>query len=325
MVTVQPDGAQKVYLHAVTHLARDTCAFEFRPVGEAALAPFTAGAHVELILPNGVRRSYSLCNPQGETHRYVVGVKKASPSRGASSYLHETLRVGTEISIAPPRNNFPLVETAPHSVLVAGGIGITPIWGMIQRLNAIDASFELHYASRTRGEAAFLKDLESLGADPSRLRLTFDHEPGGKMLDLPSIVAAAPPDAHFYACGPAPMLQAFEEAVLNVPGGHAHLERFEGVKDAAEKQADGFEVVLARSGITLAVPPGKPILDVLLDEGIDVPFSCMEGVCGSCKVGVLEGVPDHRDLVLTDEERASNKAIMVCCSGAKTERLVIDL
>ena len=221
------------------------------------LAPFTAGAHVDLILPNGVRRSYSLCNPQGETHRYVVGVKKASPSRGASTYLHETLRVGTEIGITPPRNNFPLVETAPHSVLIAGGIGITPIWGMIQRLNGIGASFELHYASRTRGEAAFLKDFESLDADPSRLRLTFDHEPGGKMLDLPSIVAAAPPDAHFYACGPAPMLEAFERAVRDVPGARAHLERFEGVKDAAGQQADGFEVVLARSGITLAVPPAS--------------------------------------------------------------------
>jgi tetrachlorobenzoquinone reductase len=325
MTIVQPDGAQKAYLHAVTYLARDARAFEFRPLGETTLAPFTAGAHVDLILPNRIRRSYSLCNPQGETHRYVVGVKKASPSRGASSYLHEKLHVGTEISIAPPRNNFPLVEAAPHSVLIAGGIGITPIWGMVQRLNAIGASFELHYASRTRGDAAFLKDFEGLDADPSRLKLTFDHEPGGKMLDLPAIVAGAPPGAHFYACGPAPMLDAFERAVRDVPGGHAHLERFEGVKDAAGEQAEGFEVVLARSGLTLAVQPGRPILDALLDEGIDVPFSCMEGVGGSCKVGVLEGVPDHRDLVLTDEERASNKAIMVCCSGAKTVRLVLDL
>jgi tetrachlorobenzoquinone reductase len=325
MATAQPDGAQKVYLHAVTHLARDTCAFEFRPVGAAALAPFTAGAHVDLILPNGVRRAYSLCNPQGETHRYVVGVKKASPSRGASSYLHETLRVGTEIGIAPPRNNFPLVETAPHSVLVAGGIGITPIWGMIQRLNAIGASFELHYASRTRGDAAFLSDFENLATDRSRLSLTFDHESGGRMLDLPAIVAGAPAGAHFYACGPAPMLEAFESAVRETPAGHAHIERFEGVKDAAPGPAGGFEIVLARTGISLAVPPGKPILDVLLDEGIDVPFSCMEGVCGSCKVGVLDGVPDHRDLVLSDEERRSNKAIMVCCSSARTERLVLDL
>ena len=322
-MNAQPDATQKVYLHAITHLARDTCAFEFRPVGETALAPFTAGAHVDLILPNGVRRSYSLCNPQGETHRYIVGVKKASPSRGASSYLHEKLRVGTEIQIASPRNNFPLVETVPHSVLIAGGIGITPIWAMIQRLNEIGGSFELHYASRTRGDAAFLREFERLDADPSRLELTFDHEPGGKMLDLPSIVAAAPSGAHFYACGPAPMLDAFEKAVRDVPGGHAHLERFEGVK-AAPADLDGFEVVLARSGITLAVPSGKPILDVLLDEGIDVPFSCMEGVCGSCRVGVLEGIPDHRDLVLTEDERASNKTIMVCCSGAKTERLVLD-
>lgn len=325
MTSEPPGGAQRVYLHAVTHLARDICAFEFRPVGDGALAPFTAGSHVDLILPNGIRRSYSLCNPQGETHRYVVGVKKASPSRGASSYLHETLRVGTELAIAAPRNNFALTETAPHSVLIAGGIGITPIWAMIQRLNQIGASWELHYATRTRGDAAFLEDFDSLGVDPSRLTLTFDHEPGGKVLDLPCIVAAAPPGAHFYACGPAPMLAAYERAVRDAPPGHAHLERFSGADERARNDAAGFEIVLARSRLTLPVPRGKPILDVLLDEGVDVPFSCMEGVCGSCRIAVLEGVPDHRDLVLTEEERASNKAIMVCCSGAKTERLVLDL
>jgi ferredoxin-NADP reductase len=325
MAGVESEQAQKVYLHAVTHLARETCAFEFRPVDKTDLAPFTAGAHVDLILPNGVRRSYSLCNPQGETHRYVVGVKKAQPSRGASSYLHESLRVGAEIAIAAPGNNFPLVETAPHSVLIAGGIGITPIWAMIQRLEAIGASFELHYASRTRSDAAFLREFQALSEDTSRLNLTFDHEPGGKLLDLPAIVAAAPPGAHFYACGPAPMLEAFEKAVRDVPAGQAHLERFDGVKDAPAAAREDFEIVLARSGTTLPVPPGKPILDVLLDEGIDVPFSCMEGVCGSCRVGVIEGAPDHRDLVLTAEERASNRVIMVCCSGAKSERLVLDL
>jgi vanillate O-demethylase ferredoxin subunit len=200
---------RRVYLHAITYLARDTNAYEFRAVGGGALAPFTAGAHVDLILPNGVRRSYSLCNSQSETSRYVIGVKKASPSRGGSAFVHEQLRVGMEIEIAAPRNNFPLIETAAHSVLIAGGIGVTPVWGMVLRLIAIGASWELHYASRTRADAAFLVDLQAMaGLDPLRLRLTFDHEPGGKLLDLPAIVAAAPGDAHFYACGPAPMLEA---------------------------------------------------------------------------------------------------------------------
>jgi tetrachlorobenzoquinone reductase len=321
----QPNSALRVYLHAITHLARDTCAFEFRPVGEAALASFTAGAHVDLILPNGIHRSYSLCNPQGETHRYVVGVKRASPSRGASSFLHESLRVGTELELAAPRNNFPLIETASHSVLIAGGIGVTPIWGMIQRLIEIGASWKLHYASRTRQDAAFLEELRGLGADRLRVRLTFDHESGGRMLEMPSIVAAAPRGAHFYACGPAPMLEAFEQAAKELAPEQVHIERFTGAAEARPVGTQGFEVVLARSNKTLKIPSGKPILDVLLDEGVDVAFSCMDGVCGSCKVTVLDGIPDHHDLVLNDEERVQNKTMLVCCSGAKSERLVLDL
>lgn len=318
--------SQRVYLHAVTYLARDTSAFEFRPVNGGALAPFTAGAHVDLMLPNGVRRAYSLCNPQGETHRYVVGVKKASPSRGASVYLHEQLRVGAEIEIGEPRNNFPLIETAAHSVLIAGGIGVTPIFGMLQRLAQIGAPWELHYASRTRADGAFLNELRAFGAhDPLRVRLAFDQEPGGKMLDLAAIVAAAPPKSHFYACGPAPMLEAFELATGGLTAEQRHIERFTGSGEAIRAGGTDFEIVLARSNRRLQVPAGKPILDVLLDEGIDIAFSCMDGVCGSCKVGVLDGIPDHRDVVLSPAERAENKSMMVCCSGAKSEQLVLDL
>jgi tetrachlorobenzoquinone reductase len=318
-------AAQKAYLHAVTFLAQDTCAFDFRPLEEGRFAPFGAGAHVDLILPNGIRRSYSLCNPQGETHRYVVGVKKASPSRGASSFLHEKLRVGDTIEIAPPRNNFPLIEHTSHSVLIAGGIGVTPIWCMVQRLVEIEASWELHYAARTRKDAAFLEELQRVAPGPLRLRVTFDHEPGGRMLDLPAIVAGAPPEAHFYACGPSPMLDAFEQATKAISRPQVHLERFSGSPETKAVSAEGFDIVLARTNRTLHVPAGKPILDVLLDESVDVAFSCMDGVCGSCKVGVLDGIPDHRDVVLSDEERAENKAMMVCCSGAKSERLVLDL
>lgn len=321
-----PARSQRVYLHAVTYLARDTSAFEFRPVNGVALAPFTAGAHVDLILPNGIRRSYSLCNPQGETHRYVVGVKKASPSRGASSYLHEQLRVGAEIEIGEPRNNFPLIESATHSVLIAGGIGVTPIFGMLQRLAQVGASWELHYACRTRADGAFLNELLAFAArDPLRVRLTFDQEPGGVMLDLAAIVAAAPPRSHFYACGPAPMLDAFEAATSGLTAEQRHIERFTGNSEALKAGDVGFEVVLARSNRSFQIPAGKPILDVLLDEGVDIAFSCMDGVCGSCKVGVLDGIPDHRDVVLSPAERAENKAMMVCCSGAKSERLVLDL
>ena len=320
------NASRRVYLHAITYLARDTHAFEFRPADGAPLASFTAGAHVDVILPNGVRRPYSLCNGQGETHRYVIGVKKADPSRGASVYLHESLRVGAEIDIGPPRNNFALIESAPHSVLIAGGIGITPIYAMLQRQIALGASWELHYASRTRQDAAFLEALQSLAnVDPLRVRFEFDHEPGGRMLALDAIIAGASRGAHFYACGPSPMLDAFERATAALPHAQTHLERFTGAGDAAVAKGAGFDILLARTNKQFHVPEGKAILDVLLDEGVDVAFSCMDGVCGSCKVGVLDGIPDHRDVVLGPDERAANKAMMVCCSRALSGRLVLDL
>jgi tetrachlorobenzoquinone reductase len=317
---------QRVYLHSVTHLARDVSGFEFRATNGAPLAPFTAGAHVDLILPNGVRRSYSLCNAEGERHRYVVGVKRAERSRGASTFLHDQLRVGAEIDVAPPRNNLPLVEDAPHTVLIAGGIGITPLWSMLQRLVALAASWELHYACRTRKDAAFLDEVQQLASrDPSRVRLTFSQEPGGRGMVIEEIVAAAPVASHFYACGPARMLHAFERATASLPRAQVHLERFSGGGEAIRVGGSGFEIALARSDKSIQVPVDKSILDVLLDEGVDVAFSCMDGVCGSCKVGVLDGLPDHRDVVLSAEERAANRTMIVCCSRAASERLVLDI
>jgi vanillate O-demethylase ferredoxin subunit len=203
-----------------------------------------------------------------------VGVRKASPSRGASIYLHDELRVGDEIEIAPPRNHFTLVESAPHTVLIAGGIGVTPIWSMLQRLVALGASWELHYASRTRKDAAFLDELESLTArGATRSSLAFSREAGGARFDLDAIVAAAPHGSHFYASGPAQMLTAFEEATAHLPREKVHLERF-GATDAVVKTGgSGFEINLARSDRTLEVPADKSILDVLLDEGVDVAFA----------------------------------------------------
>ena len=317
---------RRVYLHAITRLAGDANAFEFRSVDDAPLPSFTAGAHVVLILPNGVRRSYSLCNAEGETHRYVVGVKKASLSRGASAYLHEQMRVGAEIEIAPSRNNFPLAENAPHSVLIAGGIGVTPIWSMIQRLVALGANFEVHYASPTRQDAAFVGELERVtSSEPARLNPTFSREAGGTRLNLDEIVAAAPSGSHFYACGPAEMLAAFERATARLPNNQVHLERFNADGADIRTNGAGFEIILARSDRTLEVAAEKSILDVLLEEGVDVPFSCMDGVCGSCRVDVLESMPDHRDVVLDADTRAVNRTMMVCCSRAFSERLVLDL
>jgi len=311
-------------LTAIRYEAEGISSFELCPLPGRSLPRFTAGAHVDLHLGNGQIRSYSLLNSQDEVNRYVIAVNKDPNSRGGSSFMHERLAVGNIVTCSGPRNNFPLFEDAPHSVLIAGGIGITPTLSMISRLQSLGRSWELHYAARSRKNAAFL---DHLNAFDSKLRLTLnvniDDETGGKLLNITDIVASHGADAHFYCCGPIPMLEAFERATAAIPGERVHVEYF-----AAKEQpsvAGGFEVVLAQSGKTLHVAPGKTILDAVMEAGVDVPSSCLQGACGSCETAVLEGIPDHRDVVLSKEERAANRTMMICCSGSKTERLVLDL
>jgi tetrachlorobenzoquinone reductase len=318
----------EVLVRSITLLAAETIGVEFVASDDIELPAFEAGAHVDLLLPNGIRRSYSLYNRPTDRHRYVVGVKKASPSRGASSYIHDGLRVGQRIEISRPRNNFPLVRSAARSIFIAGGIGITPIWSMIQTLEGEGAEWKLYYAARTSRDAAFLSELQALSlAHPGRIDIRFDHEPGVAMLDIETIVKEnARPGVHFYACGPSLMLDAFEAATTSVPRPNRHLERFSAdAKAASESALTEYEAVLAKSGMTLRITPEKSLLDTLLDAGVNVDFSCMEGICGSCRVAVREGLPDHRDHVLTDEERARNDTVLACCCSSRTQRLVLDL
>jgi vanillate O-demethylase ferredoxin subunit len=188
---------------------------------------------------------------------------------------------------------------------------------MIDRLSSIGRDWELIYCARTRAAAAFVDALED------KVRFNFDGEPGGRMLDIGGVVAAAPSTAHLYCCGPLPMLSAFEAATAALPPERVHVEYFTSKGPGAV--AGGFRVILAKSCLELDVPPGKTILDTLLDAGVDVPYSCMEGVCGSCETGVLEGIPDHRDLILTEREHAAGKTMMICCSGSRSEKLILDL
>lgn len=321
-------GHVPVIVRSITLMAKDIVAVEFMPEEGVELPAFSAGAHIDLILPDDIRRSYSLCNPPSDRQRYVIGVKKASPSGGASAYVHDHLRVGQNLLIGLPRNNFPLDATSRRSIFIAGGIGITPIWSMIQKLEAERGDWKLYYAARTRRDAAFCAELEAMEkANPGRVDIRFDHEPGVAMLDLAEIVANhSGKDTHFYACGPGPLLDAFEMATGDLPAACRHLERFTAdLKPASDEALSHFEVVLARSGITLQIGPEKSILDAMLDAGVHVDFSCMEGICGSCKVEVLDGVPDHRDVVLTDEERARQDAMLVCSSGSRSHRLVLNI
>ena len=302
---------------SATFEAPSILSYELRAPSGSELPPFTAGSHIDLKLGNGLIRSYSLINPQSERHRYVIAVQRDRASRGGSEWIHANLRPGDFIDVVGVRNNFPLCEAADHSIFIAGGIGITPFLSMTQRLADIGRRWDLYYCARTRSGAAFVDALSG------HAMLNFDGEPGGRMLDIGALVRSAPVSAHLYCCGPLPMLSTFEAATANVPSERVHVEYFTAREPAAVQ--GGFTVVLSKSAKEIVVRPGKTILEALLDAGVDVPFSCTDGVCGTCETRVLEGVPDHRDLILTKEERAASRTMMVCCSGSKSDRLVLDI
>lgn len=298
---------------------------ELEPLDGIALPDFSAGAHIDLCLPGDMVRSYSLCNTPSERGNYMVAVGLDPSSRGGSKYVHTQLRPGTVLEIRGPRNHFPLDPHAEHSVLVAGGIGVTPIWAMAQELARQGRSWQLFYAARSRARAAFVADIERLaGQCGAQVQLHFDEE-AGQPPDLEAYLAHSRPEAHAYCCGPSPMLTAFEAGALrHLERDRIHVERFKA-EATASQPLDAFRVELRKSGRMLEVPARSTLLDVLLDAGIDVPYSCMDGICGSCEVRVLDGIPDHRDSVLSNQQKAANDRVMVCCCRAKSELLVLDL
>ncbi len=313
------DGLIEVRLTAIRYAARDTNLYEFTALDDKPLPAYQPGAHIDLRLPNGLVRQYSLIEAEPRPERYTIGVKRDPASRGGSRCVHDDLRVGRTLEISVPRNNFSLVENAEHVVLLAGGIGITPIWCMVQRLAKLDRSWKLHYACRSRSDTAFLQALETM----TPVQFHFDDENAGRFLDVATIVAEAPGNAHLYCCGPTPMLKAFETATAAWPDAQIHVEYFTPRQEVAK--TGGFVVELARSGQEFIIPEGKTILQVLLDAGVDVDYSCELGICGACEQRVISGVPEHRDAILTEEEQASNTKVMICCAGCKSERLVLDL
>ncbi len=315
----------QVRVRTMTYEADGILSFELVPMPPLKELPaFTAGAHIDLHLPNGLIRSYSLLNAPDERHRYLVGINKDAQSRGGSRYMHEVLRAGDTLAISAPRNNFPLDEQAPLNVFFAGGIGITPMMSMIARTQQLGRPWKLYYAARTRRNAAFLDTLHGYHNEPNvELNFTFDQEPDGQRMDLAGIMKTLPPEAHVYCCGPLPMLTAFEQAAASLPPAQVHLEYFAAKESAATD--GGFTVELARSGKSVSVRAGQTILDSLLDIGIEPPYSCQEGICGTCEVRVIEGTPDHRDLVLSTAEKAANNRMMICCSGSRSAKLVLDL
>jgi len=308
-------------LHSITQEAEGIFLLDIRPMRGEHFPHVEAGAHVDLHLANGLSRSYSIVNSPDDRDRYLVAVKNELSGRGGSRFIHTELRVGQRLSIGAPRNNFRLHEAAAHSVFIAGGIGITPLYSMIQRMEQLGRSWELHYAAADWEQAAFVSKLERL-QPKTQFYFGLDRVTQ-RPLDLQQLVQHSRHDADFYCCGPGGMLQAFEAATASIPAERVHAEYFSARDEAAVE--GGFEVVLQRSGQRFAIQHGETILDALIKRGVDVPYSCMEGVCGSCQVRVLEGVPDHRDLILSKEERAAGDRMLVCCSGSKSAKLVLDL
>jgi ferredoxin-NADP reductase len=319
-------GTTDLLLKAMRHEAEDILSFEFTAPQGGELPAFTAGAHLDVHLGQNLVRSYSLANAPAERHRYVLAVRLDATGRGGSRQMHEKLRVGQRVAVGAPRNLFPLDESAERSVLIAGGIGITPVWSMAQRLEALGRPWTLHYCARSRAHAAFIDAMEAMVATSTvgKLVLDFDDQRGAPAPDLQRIVAEAGANAHLYCCGPQPMLDAFRQATAALPAAQVHLESF-GAAPPPACASESFELVLSRSGRRIEVQPGKTMLDALLDAGESPMYGCMQGVCGMCEVAVLEGEPEHRDMILGDDVKASNRAVILCCSGSRSRELVLDL
>ncbi len=314
------EPALSLRLDLIRFAAEGVLQFEFRRPDGGELPAFTAGAHVDVHLPTGLVRQYSLAGSPDDRGRYVIAVKRDATSRGGSRWMFERPRVGDMFAIGLPRNQFALSDDAGCAWFLAGGIGITPIYCMVNRRVETGREWRLFYAVRHRREAAFL---DSLSRHGERFRLHVDEEAAGRPIDVAALVAQAPDDAHLYCCGPAPMLDAFEAATSGRPPERIHLERFAASPTAGT--AGGFTVTLARSGRCLRVAPGRSIASTLAEAGVQVSVSCEQGICGTCETRVLEGVPEHRDLLLSSEEKARNDVMMICCSGSLTDTLVLDL
>jgi len=305
--------------------ATDICTFELVDAAGAALPAFSAGSHVDVQLPSGLTRQYSLCNDPAESHRYLIGVLRDPASRGGSAAMHDQVGEGTLLQISPPRNHFALAHAARRHLLLAGGIGVTPILCMAERLARLGADFALHYATRSRERTAFLGRIQA-SAFASRVAFHFDDGAPAQRLDLPALLAAPLDGTHLYVCGPKGLMDAaLGTARANGwPEAQIHYEFF-GAEVQASADDASFEVQLASSGRVVVVARGKTVLAALADAGVVVPSSCEQGVCGTCLTRVIEGTPDHRDQFLLPEEQAANDQFLPCCSRARSPRLVLDL
>ncbi len=301
-------------------IAADIHSFELRDPSGGELPPFTAGAHIVVKSRNASLRKYSLCNDPAERHRYVIAVKRDPGGRGGSIDLVDNTRAGDLLEVSAPHNAFELAQKAPSFLLIAGGIGITPLLAMARQLNGEGKRYKLYYLARSAAHAAFREELG--GADFAG-KVVIHHDAGdpAQAFDLWRVLEK-PSAAHVYCCGPRALLEAVRDMTGHWPATAIHFESFVDAGAAAKPEDTPFGVELARSGDRFEVPPGASILEVMRARGHEAPSSCESGTCGTCRTRLVSGEADHRDLVLMDDEKATQ--IMICVSRAKSALIVID-
>jgi len=321
----ESSGRLRVRVAARREEATDIVSFELVSSTGDPLPPFSAGAHIDIHLREGLVRQYSLCNDPAQTHRYLIAVLKEPSSRGGSRAMHEDVEVGDVLNISEPRNHFEIASGATRHLLLAGGIGVTPILCMAEKLTACEADFEMHFCTRSAGRTAFRERIaESRFA--SSVQFHHDDGPLEQKFDMQARLAQPEAGEHLYVCGP----KGFMDAVLSSARARGwsesqlHYEFF--AADVAQMETnESFEVELAQSGRVIVVRKDQTALQALLDAGVDIESSCEQGVCGTCVTRVLDGIPDHKDQYFTPAEQAANDQFTPCCSRARTPRLVLDL
>jgi tert-butyl alcohol monooxygenase/tert-amyl alcohol desaturase reductase len=326
--TVRNSETPRVRVYSITYLADWINAYEIVDPNHKLLPPFTAGSHIDIFFRDGRVRQYSLCGDPTERSRYKFAVQLEAQGRGGSKAIFERVHVGRYLTISQPRNNFPLHEDADFHLLLAGGIGITPIISMIHRLRNIGADFQVHYCTRGPERTAFKEELSSLKSE-GKIFFHFDGGIPANGLNIARLLAERRSGAHLYACGPAGFVDAVRTGSAPWPGENVHFELFASPSEEMSRKGESpsgdrpFRIKLARSGIVLDVPEGKSIVWVLREHGINVATSCESGLCGTCRTRYLEGEPDHRDYLLDEEQK--REYMLICRSRSRTPLIVLDL
>lgn len=305
--------------------AEGICSFELVRTDGQPLPAFAAGSHIDVEIPGGTTRQYSLCNDPAETHRYLIAVLRDTGSRGGSVAMHDRVSEGDVLSISAPKNHFALAHEAKSHLLLAGGIGVTPLLCMAERLAQLGADFEMHYCTRSKARTAFADRIGS-SAFASQVAFHFDDGEPAQRIGLAAVLSDPEPGRHLYVCGP----KGFMDAVLSTarargwPEAQIHYEFF-GAEVVSRADDGSFEVKLASCGRVIRVAADRSVVQALAEAGVSVATSCEQGVCGTCRTRVIEGVPDHRDMYLTPEEQAAGDQFLPCCSRSKSPLLVLDL